>query len=135
MKTSSITATGVSLLTLTLLTLSVASAQNNPSPSGGLGKAGPACKQQHNELASNLTVSQRLQLKAATKKVQADPRMASARQALQDAQTPEDRRDAQKKLTALRHDLLLKADPALAAPSFKPILDQIDASPVPQPKQ
>ena len=122
----------LSLLSATLLTFSVALAQNSPPNPQAAGKHAVS-KQQREALVSNLSVEQKLQLRAATKKVHDDQKMVAARQAVKDAQTKEAKHEAKVALRALRHDLLLKADPALAGPAFKPILDHLDAAPVGKP--
>ena len=119
----------LSLLSLSLLTISAASAQITPPDLGSAVKRS-ASKQQFQDLASKLSVPEKLQLRAATKKVHNDPQMVAARQAVQDAQTKEAKHEAKAALRTLRHDLLLKADPALSGPAFKPILDHIDAAPI-----
>lgn len=118
----------LTLLSIGLLSLSVASAQSTPpSPGGGVKHA--LNKQQRHALVSNLTVAQKRQLYSAMKKVRNDPQMITARQAVEDAQTKEAKQEAKSSLRTLRHDLLLKADPALGSPAFQPILDQINAAP------
>ncbi|MCX6958691.1 MAG: hypothetical protein NTW91_00025 [Verrucomicrobia bacterium] len=132
MKTQRTPQTILSLLSATLLTFSVAWAQSSP-PNPQTGGEHAVAKQQRNALISNLSVEQKLQLRAATKKVHDDPKMVAARQGVKDAQTKEAKHEAKAALRSLRHDLLLKADPALAGPTFKPILDHLDAAPVGKP--
>ena len=132
MKTIPTPHTIVSLLSVVLLTFSAASAQNTPPAAGEGGKHADS-KQQRAALVRNLSVDQKLQLRAAMKKVRDEPQMVAARQAVKDAQTKETRHEAKAALRTLRHDLLLKADPALATPAFKPILDQIDKAPADNP--
>lgn len=69
---------------------------------------------------ANLSKAERQQLKAAMKKIKADPQLIAARQAVKDAQSKEARTEARTAARQLRHDLLLKADPTLA-----PILEKI----------
>ncbi|MEI6377160.1 MAG: hypothetical protein WCO97_08190, partial [bacterium] len=76
----------LSLLSVSLLTISAASAQITP-PDLGAAVKHSASKQQIQDLASKLSVPEKLQLRAATKKVHNDPQMVAARQAVQDAQT------------------------------------------------
>jgi hypothetical protein len=72
------------------------------------------------DLLTNLTNTERQQLKAAMKKIKDDPQLVAARQAIKESQTKEAKVAAHQALNQTRHDLLLKADPAI-----QPILDKI----------
>ena len=69
---------------------------------------------------NNLTETERQQLKAAMKKIKDDPQLLAARQAIKESQTKEAKIAAHQALNQTRHDLLLKADPAI-----QPVLDKI----------
>ena len=79
-----------------------------------------AKKDAKKDLLTNLTKTERQQLKAAMKKIKDDPQLVAARQAINESQTKEARIAAHQALNQTRHDLLLKADPAI-----QPILDKI----------
>jgi hypothetical protein len=128
MKTPQTPRTILSLLSVSLLTLSAVSAQTPPD----LVSAGKhaVTKQQRQALTSNLSLPEKLRLRSAMKKVHDDPRMVASRQAVKDDQTKEAKHEAKSALRSLRHDLLLKADPALAGPSYKPLMEHIDDAPI-----
>jgi hypothetical protein len=69
---------------------------------------------------ANLTEQEREQLKAAHERVKNDPAVASAREALKTAATPEARRAAHEALKQASEAALLKVDPTLA-----PILEKL----------
>lgn len=128
MKTHQTPRTILSLLSVSLLTFSAVFAQTPPD----LVSAGKQAvtKQQRQALTSNLSLPEKMRLRSAMKKVHDDPQMVAARQAVKDAQTKEAKHEAKSALRTLRHDLLLKADPALAGPSYKPLMDHIDDAPI-----
>ena len=118
----------LSLLSVSLLTLSAVSAQTPPD----LVSAGKhaVSKQQRKALTGNLSLPEKLRLRIAMKKVHDDSQMVAARQAVKDAQTKEAKHEAKSALRTLRHDLLLKADPELAGPSYKALMEHIDDAPI-----
>ena len=79
-----------------------------------------AKKDAKKDALNNLTNTERQQLKAAMKKIKDDPQLVAARQAIKESQTKEAKIAAHQALNQTRHDLLLKADPAI-----QPILDKI----------
>lgn len=132
MKTHHTSKALLSLLSGALLSVSAASAQTPPPDLGAVAKSAVP-KQKMQELTSKLSMAEKLQLRSATKKVRNDPQMVAARQALKDAKTKEAKNQARSALRTLRHDLLLKADPALSGAAFKQIMDRLDAAPVGEP--
>ena len=71
---------------------------------------------------ANLTESERGQLKALHDQVKSDPTVSAAREAVQNAATPEARRSAEEAAKQAVHDAMIKADP-----SVEPILEKLRA--------
>lgn len=71
---------------------------------------------------ANLTESEREQLKALHRQVKSDPTVISAREAVQNASTPEARRSASETMRQATHDAMVKLDPTI-----EPILKKLRA--------
>lgn len=72
---------------------------------------------------ANLTESERQQLKAAHEKVKQDPAVTAARQAMQSASTPEQRKSAGETMRQTTEAAMLKVDPTLG-----PVLEKLHQS-------
>jgi hypothetical protein len=98
--------------------------QNGASPSATNASAGIRPWQQpgHHEPAgmANLTESERQQLKSLHERVKNDPSVLAAKEAKQNATTPEARHTAEESLHQAMHDAMIKADP-----SIEPILTKL----------
>ena len=79
---------------------------------------------------AGLSLGERMQLQSALKTVRNDPRMVAARKNLEEAQGSEAKSASMQSLVRLRHDLLLKEDPALTTPKYQAVMAKIDAAPV-----
>jgi len=71
---------------------------------------------------ANLTESERGQLKALHEQVKSDSAVSAAREAVQNAATPEARRSAEEAAKQVVHDAMIKIDP-----SIEPILEKLRA--------
>lgn len=71
---------------------------------------------------ASLTESERGQLKALHEQVKSDPAVSAAREAVQNAATPDARRSAEEAAKQVVHDAMIKADP-----SVEPILEKLRA--------
>jgi Spy/CpxP family protein refolding chaperone len=124
MKTTITPSKTLFILTTTILPLAISSvsmAQTDPVSSPASKPAVTSSKHPHEHKAlAALSDSERQQLKSDMKKIHQDPQFESARSAVKDAQTRQEKAAAKEALRQVKHDLLVKADP-----SIEPVLEKV----------